>query len=80
MTAFNYSLTRVINFKGGATMNDMDYALAKEIIEKTDLQKDILDILDSKINYYNKENELYVSNILVKTKEEIKKRIEADYF
>ena len=58
----------------------MDYALAKEIIEKTDLQKDILDILDSKINYYNKENELYVSNILVKTKEEIKKRIEADYF
>lgn len=61
-------------------MNDMDYALAKEIIEKTDLQKDILDILDSKINYYNKENELYVSNILVKTKEEIKKRIEADYF
>lgn len=66
--------------KGGLRMNDMDYALAKEIIEKTDLQKDILDILDSKINYYNKENELYVSNILVKTKEEIKKRIEADYF
>lgn len=66
--------------KGGLRMNDMDYALAKEIIEKTDLQKDILDILDSKISYYNKENELYVSNILVKTKEEIKKRIEADYF
>ena len=61
-------------------MYHMDYALAKEIIEKTDLQKYILDILDSKINYYNKENELYVSNILVKTKEEIKKRIEADYF
>jgi len=60
-------------------MDDIQIALVKSIIEKVDVQNDILEILESKIDYYNKQNELYVWNILVKIKEEIKERIDEDY-
>ena len=60
-------------------MDEIQIELAKSIIEKVDVQNDILEILENKIDYYHRENNLYVRNILVKTKDEIEARIDADY-
>ena len=60
-------------------MDDIQIALVKSIIEKVDVQNDILEILENKIDYYHRKNNLYVRNILVKTKDEIEARIDADY-
>ena len=60
-------------------MDEIQIALAKSIIEKVNVQNDILEILENKIDYYHKKDNLYVRNILVKTKEEIETRIDADY-
>ena len=60
-------------------MDDIQIALVKSIIEKVDVQNDILEILENKIDYYHRKNNLYARNILVKTKDEIEARIDADY-
>lgn len=60
-------------------MDEIQIELAKSIIEKVDVQNDILEILENKIDYYHRKNNLYVRNILVKTKDEIEARIDADY-